>query len=316
MLPARTTAAPPQTNRPIGAPIRRAATPQGRAAVLALPPSSGWIATAHPADWGPVRDDSGQWHILPRLAKTMLLPGVGGVSLGRDASGQRVADARRVIAERVASGAVEVPRTTIYANGEEYADYCVRYPVVGGACHVWAWERPELARAGRSTVKPDRDAQVAFLKYVAHELLGMAEPEPDTFDALRNDLRTKAVRLAIGATQSPTRRQALDRIAEILRSLGWDDGLDLPASQVRWAHPEPEEAEPAPDQSAEIAQLRAQLAAMSAQLASLTAAPAAAASPAAPPPAQGVVVGSPSAAEAALSFLDEGSAPKPKTLKG
>jgi hypothetical protein len=241
--------------RPSGAPIRRAAQAAGRAAVLSLPASPGWVALAHPAQWAPVCDMSGQWHVLPKLRRITLLPGVGLVGIGRDSAGARVADPRRAIADAVADGSVEVPRCAVEANGEAFADYCVRYPTKGGAAHVWAWERPELARAGRSIVTIDRDAQVAFLRWVASDLLGMDGPEPDTLDEFRGTMRAQARRLIIGAQRSPTRRAALDRVAEILRSLGWDEGLDLPAA------PQPRAPTLGSGPSYTVAQLEAMLAA-------------------------------------------------------
>jgi hypothetical protein len=189
----------------------------------------------------------------------------------------------------------------------------VRFRVERGAwAHVWAWEQPEVVAGNRTITRVDHDVRCDFLRRVATDVLGMTDPPDDVLTQIRGDLRDRARTLAVQARQYPTRAQALAYVAERLVSLGWADGLDLPPVEARPTRPPPLSpeapvAEPTDDVLQQVRRMTpAQLDALRVALGA----------PAAPPPAQGVVVGSPSAAEAALPFLDEGPASKPKPPKG
>jgi hypothetical protein len=316
MLPptgARPTAARP-TEAPAPTERRSAVTSQVRDQRHTLEPVAAWTAILHPDTWRIIEDEAGRAHLLPATLKIPHKPGVGGVGLGRDRDGRPVPAVAEAIKSYTEQGFVAVPAQPVRAFGADLPDYCCRWEGRNGATHLWAWQRVRVIHT-RSQIEVDRDAHVAALSVWMRTLLGFDEA-PSEVEALhRETARRKFLELSVEARTNPRRLTELDILARRMKSLGWP-APQLPSATITYAQPAAtaRAPEPAPDQSTELAQLRAQLAAMSAQLASLTAAPAA--SPAAPPPAQGVVVGSPSAAEAALPFLDEGSAPKPKTPKG
>lgn len=256
-------------------------------AALSLPYKPAWVAIAHPDQWALVRDDADEWHILPRLLQLALIPGVNGVREARDINRKRVADAREVVAIKTTQGYVEVPSVSVHAGGRVQPDYCVRYPTAQGGTHLWAWELPEITRGQQSIVKVDRAAQVAFLRWVMEELLKVTGPPDEVVAALRSDLRNQASKLIVQARSNPTRAAVLEHVAGQVRSLGFAEGLDLPA--VLRSTPA-QAARRVEAQITEADALRAELAALRAQLAATTAAP----------PAASALVGSAEPEEAAL----------------
>lgn len=194
---------------------------------LRLPTGPAWVALVHPAIWEPVEDDEGRWHVLPSPMQLMLMPGVNGVKEGRDVEGRRVPSARDAVHDLSRDGYVEVPPLQVTAFGRVHPDYCVRYQVVGGTTHLWAWVRPEIAAGGRSATRVDRNAKVAFLTWCRDELLGMKGPEQDVLESLQSKALAEARRLVVQARTNPAKAEKLARVARRLRGLGWDQGIDF-----------------------------------------------------------------------------------------
>ena len=259
-------------------------------AALSLPYKPAWVAIAHPDQWALVRDDEDGWHILPRLLQLALIPGVNGVREARDINRKRVADAREVVAIKTTQGYVEVPSVSVHAGGRDQPDYCVRYATAQGGTHLWAWELPEITRGQQSIVKVDRAAQVTFLRWVMTDLLKVEGPPAEVVAALRSDLRNQASKLIVQARSNPTRAAVLEHVAGQVRSLGFDEGLDLPAALRATPAQAIRTALRVEVQPTEADTLRAELAALRAQLAAATAAP----------PAASALVGSAEPEEAAL----------------
>lgn len=256
-------------------------------ATLKLPYSPGWVALAHPDQWGIVRGEGDEYHILPKLTRLMLIPGIGGMRTTRAADGKKVADPRLAVAEKVSLGYVEIPSVDVVAGGARQPHYCVRYPTGAGVTHLWAWEIPEVTHSQRSRTYIDRGAHVAFLRWVATDLLHTERAPDDILNGMRADLRTNAAKYAIEARSKPTRASVAEHLAAMCVSLGWADGLDLARPAARRVLGDG--AVPlADDTAAELAALRAQVAALLAAQASPTASPSAS-----PPAAGGGLVGSP-----------------------
>lgn len=272
------------------APRSPAAHVEGRAAFV-YPYSAGWIAMAHPDMWEIVRGAEGDWHILPDLKRLMLIPGLNGMRTTRGADGRKVADPRFLITEMVSRGYVEVPSVDVVAGDMRQPHYCVRYPTKDGVTHLWAWELPEVTHSQRSRTVTDRAAQVAFLRWVASDLLKMEGPPEDILEGMRNELRTNASKYAIEARTRPTRASAAEHLAAVCIGLGWADGLDLSRPPARRMVAPGAVPVVNDDTAAELATLRAAQAELMAELAALRAATA---SPSASPPAAGGgLVGSP-----------------------
>lgn len=200
---------------------------------LKLPYSPAWTALAHPDQWALVRDECDEWHVLPRLTRIMHIAGNNGVGVTRAGDGKKVADPRRVIAEMVSRGYVEIPSVDVLAGGVQQPHYCVRYQTGTGVSHLWAWEIPEVTHSERSRTRVDRAAQVGFLRWVASDLLHMDGPPDDILAGIRNDVRGNAARFAIEARTRPTRASSAEHYAAMVLSLGWADGLDLSRPAAR-----------------------------------------------------------------------------------
>ena len=232
---------------------------------LKLPYSPAWTAMAHPDHWALVRDERDEWHVLPRLSRIMHIAGNNGVGTTRAADGKKVADPRRVIAEMVSRGYVEVPSVDVVAGGARQPHYCVRYQTGASVSHLWAWEIPEITHSERSRTRVDRAAQIEFLRWVASDLLHMDGPPDDILAGIRNDTRNAAARFAIEARTRPTRASSAEHYAAMVVSLGWADGLDLsrPAARRVLGEGVVPVSSPADDAlRAELEALRAELAAM------------------------------------------------------
>lgn len=262
-------------------PRRQPAAPASTGPGLRLSPHPAWTALAHPALWAPVVDGSGKWHLLPRLLRLAHRPGVAGVSIAPGADGRPVASTREAVEDHRRRGYVEVPPVAVHAHGRDVDDYCVGHRTANGSvAYLWAWERPEVS-LGRSVTRVDRDAQVAFLKWVAADLLSQPECPEEIALAHRDAMGQRALRLSVEAPSRAVVAQQLEHLSQQLRSLGWGEGLPLtPLRQPARAEVQPNEADA----------LRAELAALRAQLAATTAAP----------PAASALVGSAEPEEAAL----------------
>lgn len=263
-------------------PRRQPAAPASAGPGLRLTAHPAWTALAHPALWAPVVDGSGKWHLLPRLLRLAHRPGVAGVGIAPGADGRPVASTREAVEDHRRRGYVEVPPVGVHAHGKDLDDYCVGHRTSTGAvAYLWAWERPEVS-LGRSVTRVDRDAHVSFLRWVAADLLGQPEAPHEIAAAHRDAMQQRALRLAVEAPSRAVVAQQLEHLSQQLRSLGWAEGLSLPAPRL---------AGPRADAGpTEADALRAELAALRAQLAATTAAP----------PAESALVGSAHSEEAAL----------------
>lgn len=273
-------------------PRRLPATAGPRAPALSMPPAPAWTALAHPAAWSLCRDNADGWHMLPSLIQIAHLAGVNGVVLGRDRDGRPVADPTPAVAEFTARGYVEVPPCAVYAHGREVPDYCVGHRAARGIVHTWAWVRPIIAQ-GRAVRQVDRDAEVAFRRWVMTDLLHIDSAPEDVLEAHRVRMRDRALRLCVEVRTRPAAARGLEILAQQLRSLGWDEGLPLPEEYRAVAPVAPARAVAAQvdDTAAELAALRAAQAELMAELAAFRAAQT---SPSAPSPAsEGGLVGSP-----------------------
>ena len=252
-------------------------------AALKLPYSPGWVALAHPDQWTIVRGEGDEYHVLPKLSRLMLIPGIGGMRTTRAADGKRVADPRLAVAEMVSRGYVEIPSVDVVAGGLRQPHYCVRYPTAAGVTHLWAWEIPEVTHSQRSRTYVDRGAQVAFLRWVASDLLHTHTAPDDIIEGMRNDLRANASKYAIEARSKPTRASVAEHLAAMVVSLGWADGLDLSRPAARRVLGEG--AVPVSSHADDA--LRAELEALRAELAALRATTPAPPAGAAPPVSSG-----------------------------
>lgn len=209
-------------------PRRLPASAGPRSPALAMPPAPAWTALAHHASWGLCRDDAGRWFMLPALISIVHMAGVNGVTLTRDSEGRVVADARSTVAEYVSRGYVEIPPVAVHAHGQTMPDYCVGHRAARGWVHTWAWVQPVVAQ-GRAVRQVDRDAEVAFRRWVMTDLLGMDAAPEDILAAHRVKMRDKATRLCVEVRSRPAAARQLEILADQLRSLGWDEGLPFPA---------------------------------------------------------------------------------------
>jgi hypothetical protein len=237
---------------------RRPAAPQAAQIGLRLPASPAFTAMAHPSSWSLVRDNSGAWYLLPRLVQIVHMVGVNGVRVSRGEDGRPVADPSEAIRDRQAQGWVLVPEVDVYAHGQTWGHYCLGHRVVTGVAYRWAWEAPQVAH-GRSVVQVDRDAEVAFRRWVGSDLLGLPECPDDLADAHRLKMRDSALRLGVEAQTRPSSARRLEHLAAQLVSLGWADGIDLPAPRERRplgrAVTPPPAAAPTVDRAAALAAL-------------------------------------------------------------
>jgi len=166
---------------------------------------------AHPSSWSLVRDNAGVWYLLPRLVQIVHMVGVNGVRVSRGEDGRPVADPSEAIRDRQAQGWVLVPEVDVYAHGQTWGHYCLGHRVVTGVAYRWAWESPQ----------------------VAHGRLGLPECPDDLADAHRLKMRDSALRLGVEAQTRPSSARRLEHLAAQLVSLGWADGIDLPAPRER-----------------------------------------------------------------------------------
>jgi hypothetical protein len=275
-----------------------------RAPARSLPPAPAWTALAHPASWSLCRDNDDVWHMLPSLIQITHMAGVGGVTVSVDSEGRRVADASQTVGEMTQRGYVAIPPVAVHAHGQVMPDYCVGHRAARGIVHTWAWVLPQVAQ-GRAVRAVDRDAEVAFRRWVMTELLGVDGAPDDILEANRIKMRDRALRLCVEVRSRPAAARGLEILAAQLRSLGWDEGLPLPDAYRAPQPAAPQRTPVAPDTS--LDDLRAQIAALQAQLAAQgqTQAQAQTPTPTAAPSSSSAQVGSAQPGEAALPVLDD-----------